>query len=170
MENSIRAEATAIKVTVAADPARDLLRIVVEDNGRGLSVPGAVALDPFYTTKSGKRTGLGLSLFREAAEQAGGWLTIDRSPLGGAAVTAQMRLSHIDRTPLGDLAATMSSVVCTNPCLDVECRLCVGERETKVRASEIAKGLPAGSCQGLAVARQVSEQIRHGMADLQLTA
>jgi anti-sigma regulatory factor (Ser/Thr protein kinase) len=106
MENSIRAGATAISLTVAEDPEQDRLTIIVEDNGPGLSVPPDVATDPFYTTKNGKRTGLGLSLLRATAEQAGGKLTLRRSELGGLAVEAAMQLSHVDRSPLGDLAAT----------------------------------------------------------------
>lgn len=169
MENSIRAEATRVTVTVAAYPEQDLLRVVVEDNGHGLRVPAAVAADPFYTTKTGKRTGLGLSLFREAVEQAGGGLTIGRSSLGGVAVVAEMGLTHIDRPPLGDLAATLSSVVCTNPDLEVCCRLCVDDREEVVRVSDLAKG-GSRACRGLAVAREVSERVRQGLAALQFTA
>ncbi len=70
MENSIRARASVIAVTVEALPAQDLLRVVVEDNGTGLKVPPEQVLDPFYTTKRGKKTGLGLSLFRAAAESS----------------------------------------------------------------------------------------------------
>ncbi len=84
IENSIRAQASIIAVSVEAMPEQDLLRIVIEDNGTGLKVSPEAALDPFYTTKSGKRTGLGLSLFRAAAESTGGRLTLGKSSLGGA--------------------------------------------------------------------------------------
>ena len=72
IENSLRAGAGTVAVRVWVEPPRDELTIVVEDDGPGLDVSVEQATDPFYTTKAGKRTGLGLPLFREAAEAAGG--------------------------------------------------------------------------------------------------
>ena len=87
IENSVRAGATRISVGVAADRAADSLAITVEDDGPGLPRRRSEALDPFYTTKKGKKTGLGLSLFSQAAEAAGGGLSVGRSAdLGGVAV------------------------------------------------------------------------------------
>ena len=169
IENSIRAGATVIWVTVAEYPDRDLLEVIVEDNGAGLPVTPEQALDPFYTTKKGKRTGLGLSLFRGAAERAGGDLTIGQSELGGVAVKATMQLSHVDRSPLGDLAATLSSVVCTNPDLELRCRLVAGEQECTVQVADVARELPIGERCGLAVARRVSEKIREGLSVIGVT-
>lgn len=160
VENSVRAGASFVLVTVVENPKKDLLRIVVEDNGSGLSVAPVAALDPFYTTKSGKRTGLGLSLFRSSVEQAGGQLVLRRSEFGGLAVEATMQLSHIDRIPLGDIAATVSSVACTDQDVDLCCLFRVERRECIVRISEIVKELPIAKRCGLAVARQVSETIR----------
>ena len=164
IENSIRAGASVISVTVVEDPGRDLLAITVEDNGSGSSLTPDQITDPFYTTKEGKRTGLGLSLLRAAAEQAGGTLTIDRSSLGGMAVTARMQLTHFDRKPLGDLATTLSSVVCTNPGLDLWCRLSSPQGEFVVRVSDVVKEVGVNDRCGLAIARRVSEKITSGLA------
>lgn len=166
IENAIRADASVISVTVSEKPKEDALEIVVEDNGPGFSAPPEQVLDPFYTTKKGKRTGLGLSLFQAAAEQAGGSLTIGKSPLGGAAVKAVMQLNHIDRQPMGDLAATLSSVVCTNPHLDLRCRIISSNGDYVVRTSDVAKELCVSDCCGLAVARRVSEQIKSRLASM----
>lgn len=97
MENSIRAGASVVSVTVRQDSARKRLRIVVADNGPGLAVPAKVAADPFFTTKRGKRTGLGLSLFAAASERAAGKLALRKSRLGGLSVEATMQLDHVDR-------------------------------------------------------------------------
>jgi hypothetical protein len=145
-------------------PEEDLLEISVEDNGSGFTVEPNQATNPFYTTKNGKRIGLGLSLFKAAAEQAGGGMTISRSSLGGVAVHAWMRLDDIDRKPLGDLAATLSSVVCTSPHLDLWCKLSSPEGNFEIRVSEVAKELRANERCGLAIARKVSEKIKHGLA------
>jgi len=163
VENSIRAGASVISVTVAENREQNTLRIVVEDNGVGLSVPAEVAADPFFTTKKGKRTGLGLSLFRAAAERAGGSMTIEKSALGGVSVEAVMKLDHTDRSPLGDLAATLSSVVCTNPGIELRCRLEGGTQQCEVRVADVAKEFPVGERYGLAVARRVAEKIKQGL-------
>jgi hypothetical protein len=164
MENSIRAGASLISVTVAEDPSADTMTIAIEDDGPGIDVPADVATDPFYTTKAGKRTGLGLSLLRSTIEQAAGSLALSQSPLGGLAVRATMQLSHVDRRPLGDLAATLSSVVCTHPELDFLCRFRVGARESLVRVSDVAKELPMAERGSLAVAQRVSKKISSELA------
>ena len=166
IENSILAGATAIAVGITEDAEADRLEVAVDDNGCGLSVTPEQALDPYYTTKAGKRTGLGLSLFQAAAQQAGGSFTLGESALGGLAVRAVMQLGHIDRKPLGDLATTLSSVVCTNPHLELWCRITCGQRECAVRVSEVAREFSAAERCGLAVARRFSEKIRTGLATL----
>ena len=167
MENSIRAGSSVVLVTIAGSPDEDRLEITVEDNGCGIRASTEEITDPFYTTKSGGRTGLGLSLFRAAAERAGGDLTTYRSELGGMAVKATMCLSHVDRSPLGDLATTLSSVVCTNPELDLRCRFCIGDREYIVLVPEMVKESRVGQCRGLAVARRVSEKVNEVLASLE---
>lgn len=164
IENSIRAGASTISVRIEECPEQDRLEICVEDDGAGLRVPPDQAINPYYTTKEGKRTGLGLSLFQGAAEQAGGTLTIGPSGLGGTAVTAVMQLSHADREPLGDLATTFSSVVCTNPHLDLRCSIKLGCGECTLRVPDVAKELRADDRYGLAIARRVSEKIRRHLA------
>lgn len=166
IENSIRAGASVIVVNVAEDAEQDVLEIDVEDNGSGLQVLPERAMDPYFTTKDGKRTGLGLSLFRASAEQAGGGLTIEKSPMGGVAVRVRMQLDHVDRRPLGDLATTLSSVVCTNPGLDVWCRVTSRDGERLVRASDVLQQLDVSERCGLAIARRFSEEIRTALTVL----
>jgi signal transduction histidine kinase len=131
LENSVRAGATVIATTIVADRERDELSITVEDDGPGLPVEPEQALDPFYTTKSNKKTGLGLSLFRQAAEAAGGGLTVGRSgELGGVLVIARMSLANVDRPPLGDVAASIATMVVTNPEIEFRVDLTDGGTRT----------------------------------------
>lgn len=155
-----------VQVTVAVRPNDDRLEITIEDNGTGLKVPTDMASNPFYTTKDGKRTGLGISLFQAAAERAAGSLTLGTSEWGGLKISANMQLSHIDRSPLGDVAATLSSIVCTNPEIDLRCRFCTDGTDYIVRAGDVMKETPVGVHPGLAVARRVSERIKAGLAAL----
>jgi hypothetical protein len=166
IENAIRAGAKVIAVAVEEDPDQDLLCIAVEDDGPGLPVPPSTAADPFFTTKEGKKTGLGLSLMKFRTEQAGGSFRLERSCLGGLAVRAAMPLSHVDRSPLGDLAATLASVVCTSPGVELSSRLRVGNREWRVSTADIARELPVGARSQIAVARRMKERIAEGITAL----
>jgi signal transduction histidine kinase len=165
IENSLRAGATIIAVTVAADETTDRLTIGVEDNGTGLPVPPETATNPFYTTKSGKRVGLGLALLKGAAERADGTVVIEPSALGGTAVKMQMIHSHIDRSPMGDLAATLSSVVCTNPGVDFRLLLRRGAEERSVRSLELAREAPGDA---IALAQRVAEIVKKAQQNLTL--
>jgi hypothetical protein len=169
IENSIRAGAAVISVAVEEEPGQDSLQVSVEDDGPGLGVAEETAVDPFFTTKEGKKTGLGLSLLKFRAEQAGGWFRVEKSPLGGLAVRASMPMSHVDRSPLGDLAATLASVVCTNPDIELRSRLRVGDREWAVSTADIARTLPVGGRGPIAVARRMRERITEGLAALHVT-
>jgi hypothetical protein len=138
----------------------------VEDNGPGLPVSADLAADPFFTTKEGKKTGLGLSLMKFRTEQAGGTFRLERACLGGLAVRATMSLSNLDRSPLGDLAATLASVVCTSPGVVLRARLRVGDKEWRVDTEEITRGLPTGCRSEIAVARRMKERIAEGLSAL----
>ncbi|MCG3136555.1 MAG: hypothetical protein HJJLKODD_00389 [Phycisphaerae bacterium] len=115
VENSIRVGATRIGIHLQLDRAGDWLMLRVKDNGPGLSVRPEEALNPFYTTKSGKRTGLGLSLLQSAAEQTGGGLGLWSCDWGGLEVWAKFRWSHVDRYPLGEWPETLAGMVSTRP-------------------------------------------------------
>jgi hypothetical protein len=138
LENSVRAGATVIATTIVADGAADELTIRVEDDGPGLPVTPEQALDPFYTTKQHKKTGLGLSLFRQAAEAAGGGLTVGRSDeLGGVSVTTRMSLANVDRPPLGDVAASIATMLVTNPEIEFRVDLSDDGSRTILRGADI---------------------------------
>jgi signal transduction histidine kinase len=116
LENSTRAGASRVDIELVIDRAKDELRLAVDDNGSGLTATPEQTLDPFYTTKPGKKTGLGLSLLKADAQAAGGDLTVGPSPeLGGVRVEAFMQLNNVDRPPLGDVATSIIVTAVTNP-------------------------------------------------------
>ncbi len=95
-------------------------------------------MDPFYTTKAGKKTGLGLSLFRQAAEAAGGELVVGESAeLGGVAVQARMSLTDVDRPPLGDVAMTLFTMALTNPDIEFRVALRDDDGSLQLRGAEL---------------------------------
>jgi anti-sigma regulatory factor (Ser/Thr protein kinase) len=140
IENSVNAQASIIEVRIEIDKKLNWLCVQVEDDGKGLRASSEQTLDPFYTTARSKRVGLGLSLFKAAAESAGGQLALSRSEdLGGTLVRATMRLTHVDRVPFGDLAATISTMVFANPFVDFHLSLDSNDRSFDFRLSQFAR-------------------------------
>jgi anti-sigma regulatory factor (Ser/Thr protein kinase) len=119
VENSVAAGATQVHIAVVEDGSRNLLRISIKDNGRGIPEHrlGQV-LDPFYTTRTTRRVGLGLSLFREASRRCDGEFALQSKEGEGTEVIASFRLDHIDLAPLGDMASSMTSLIMGNPEVD----------------------------------------------------
>ena len=118
-ENSVRADASLVEITVEEDTAAGWLTIVIRDNGRGMT-PEQVqtVIDPFYTTRTTRKVGLGVPFFRMAAQLSGGQLTIQSRVGEGTAVTATFGLTSIDRMPLGDINGTIATLVQCNPGID----------------------------------------------------
>jgi len=114
-ENSIAAEAKCIKIVVNEDSRSDLLQMIVEDDGRGMSTEMVEkVIDPFTTTRTTRKVGLGIPLLKAAAEACNGFLTIDSQPGKGTKIFVQFQRSHIDRMPLGDLVTTMMNLLVAN--------------------------------------------------------
>ncbi|MFC1683113.1 ATP-binding protein [Candidatus Zixiibacteriota bacterium] len=119
-ENSINADARTIEIKIIEDLKKDLLLVEISDDGKGMDRAFAdKATDPFVTTREGRRVGLGLSLFAEAARISNGRLSIHPGPQGGTTIEAQFQHSHIDRKPLGDIGQTIMTLVGGNPELDL---------------------------------------------------
>lgn len=115
-ENSLRAHAKNVVIKISEEPGQNLLTLEIEDDGDGMNEETLrKALDPFFTTKSGKRVGLGLSLLNQAARESGGSFKIESRAGEGTKIRATFKLGHPDRKPLGDVAATLATLLVANP-------------------------------------------------------
>lgn len=116
VQNSITAGASRITIRVEEELSADRLLIAIEDNGKGMTAEQvAQVMDPFYTTRTTRKVGMGIPLFRMAAEMAGGELAVHSAPGAGTTIAAVFHLSHIDRMPLGDMADTLLTLIRLNP-------------------------------------------------------
>jgi hypothetical protein len=115
-ENSVSAGAQDITICVVEDYAADRLRIKVQDNGKGMDADTvAQVIDPFVTSRTTRKVGLGIPLLKAAAEMCRGDLIIDSTPGLGTCVAVDFQHSHIDRMPLGDLPDTFLSLLIAHP-------------------------------------------------------
>lgn len=119
IENGITAGATLIALSIVEDKKENWLRITITDNGRGM--PDEMlqeVIDPFFTTRTTRRVGLGLSLFREASRRCDGEFNIKSKEGEGTEVSASFRLDHIDLAPLGDMAGSLTTLIMGNSDVD----------------------------------------------------
>lgn len=114
-ENSVRAGASRIEITVEADTGKDTLTVTVKDDGCGMTQEQTAQVqDPFFTTRTTRKVGLGIPFFKQAAESTGGTFRIESVKDSGTVVRAVFGLSHIDRMPLGDISATIHTLIIFN--------------------------------------------------------
>ncbi len=119
-ENSVKAGATL--VTVSLTQTGNVLTLEITDDGCGMDAETVRRVtDPFYTTRTTRKVGLGLPLLKLEAEQTGGTLTITSRTAAqcpenhGTTVRATFHTDHIDCMPLGDVTATLVTLIQGHP-------------------------------------------------------
>lgn len=118
-QNSVRAEADLVTVKVEESDKDDSLTITIADNGCGMTQEQVQqVIDPFFTTRTTRKVGLGVPLFKLSAEQTGGSFDIQSEKGVGTTTTASYVKSHVDMTPLGDINDTMKILIQCNPGID----------------------------------------------------
>ena len=107
----------SLELIVEESLIADRLTIIIRDNGRGMSEAQlARAFDPFFTTRKTRHVGLGIPLFKAAAERCNGDLTIASQSGEGTKLQATFQHSHIDRAPRGNMPGTLLAVILIGTC------------------------------------------------------
>ncbi len=141
-ENGVAAGAGRIDMTLEEDREADRLTLTVEDDGRGMDEEFlARVADPFTTTRTTRRVGLGIPFLKQSAELCGGGLTLRSAPGRGTRISAAFRLSSIDRPPLGDLPATVATLLAGNPRIHWIYRHRIDGREYLLDSAELLEVL-----------------------------
>lgn len=110
--NSIKAGADTVEITVDEQPLKNMFEIIVKDNGCGMSEDFLKKVkDPFTTTRTTRKAGLGIPLFEAAAVQTGGHLDIESEQGVGTVLKAYFIYDSIDRAPLGDIKSTLVTLI-----------------------------------------------------------
>lgn len=118
-QNSVRAGASLIEISVDIDTAADKLEIVIRDDGCGMTPEQLESVtDPFFTTRTTRKIGLGIPFFKQSAELTGGSFGIESEVGRGTETKAVYVLSSIDRMPLGNMSQTIHSLVTMNTHID----------------------------------------------------
>lgn len=116
MQNSIRAEASQIKLLIEENTVLNKLTISIEDNGKGMSDEMKENVkNPFVTSRNLRKVGLGIPLLNQLCIECNGNVTIKSQKNIGTNIIATMEYDHIDRLPLGDMAKTITTLIMGKP-------------------------------------------------------
>lgn len=115
-QNSVTAKSSLIEIVL--NETDSVLSISIKDDGCGMSKQMVASVtDPFCTTRTTRKVGLGIPLLKLAAEQTGGFLTIESKSIQefpnshGTVTTATFNKNHIDFTPLGDIISSITTLI-----------------------------------------------------------
>lgn len=137
-QNSITAMASLITVEVEEDRLTDTLTIRIIDNGKGMTKEQLLSVkDPFFTTRTTRKVGMGIPLFKLAAEQTGGYFDISSELGKGTEVTAVFKTDSVDFTPLGDMCSTVVMLITMNTDRDFIYKKAVDENEFVLDTREL---------------------------------
>ena len=137
-ENSVKAGATLTEISITESGNK--LTISIKDDGCGMSEDIVRSVvDPFYTTRTTRKVGMGVPLFKMAAEQTGGKLEIvsDTGENHGTTVTAYFYKDHLDFTPLGDVISTVTTLIQGHPDTDFLFTHLIDDKEIRLDTREL---------------------------------
>jgi len=167
VENAFNAGATLTVIKLEKDEGKDILKLTISDNGSGISedlLPKVT--DPFYTTRTSRRVGLGLALLRQSAEQTDGSFKIESTYGRGTEIVAEFGLSHIDRAPLGDMLSTLMTLIVGRPEVDILYIQKVGSTEFVFDTREIKAALEGVPLSNPEVITFLRDNLQEGLAEL----
>jgi len=170
-ENSVAAKAQNITISVNEDHHADRLQMSVVDDGCGMDeATVARVIDPFFTSRTTRKVGLGLPFLKQAAESCNGNMQITSTPGKGTQVKVEFQYSHIDRMPLGDLAGTFLSLLIASPEINWDFNYIVDGKEFRFESLPVTQALQGISLTEPSILTYLRESIESGVADVLLDA
>ena len=167
VENSVRAKATLIEIIVVEDNVSDFYEIHFNDNGSGMSKDVVQqATNPFFTSRTTRKVGMGLSLLKFNALAANGSFAIDSEVGKGTRVKAVFQLSHLDRPPAGDLWDTLYLILQSNPDIRVVYRHQTPEGTFLLDSAELKQMLGGVPIQQADIKKAIIDLIKNNLEEI----
>jgi hypothetical protein len=141
-QNALAAGASLVEISLENSSSPDTLLLRITDNGRG--IPQAMlasVTDPYTTSRTTRKVGMGLPLLRQNAEQCGGAVRVESTEGKGTTVTATFQASHIDLPPPGDLPGVIYLLMVANPQIDFRYQRIINQNTIVFDTREIREAL-----------------------------
>lgn len=167
VQNSIKANASVVTVRIGEVAQNKHLVLEIEDNGVGMEDDFLIRVeDPFMTSRTTRKIGLGIPLLKESALKCGGKFNIYSKRNVGTKVSATFSINHIDRLPIGDISDTMITLISANPNIQFILLMESMEGTFKLDTEEINKTLNGVNINEFAVLQWLKEYIDEGIKNI----
>ena len=169
-QNSLRAGAKTIRISIIESGEMNTYDMVIEDDGAG--IPEALlpkVTDPFITTRTTRKVGLGLPLLMQSTRQTGGSLEILSEEGKGCLVKACFISNHIDRPPLGDIAGVIRILTCANPGVQIRYTHRTDAAAYTFDSRELRDEWSEGELMNLSVQKYLKEMIAENLLQIGVT-
>lgn len=171
VQNSVRAGAKMIEVIVEESKINDLCSLTINDNGCGMDQETLMqATNPFFTSRTTRKVGLGLPLLKQNTEAAGGKFLLESEPDRGTFLKAEFQLSNIDRPPIGDIWDTLYLLFLSYRDRQLIYRHKTEKGEFSVSTSELKEALGDASWQEKEIRMGIIELIKVNLEEIGATA
>ncbi len=166
-QNSVKANASLIKIIISENQNDNTYTITIVDDGCGMNEKTlSEVADPFFTTRTTRKVGLGISLFKMAAEQCEGTLHISSEVNIGTTITVTFRNDHIDRAPLGKIEDTITILVLNEADIDIYFEFIYNDKNYVFDTREIKKVLDGIPFTNYEVITWIKNNIKQGILDI----
>jgi len=166
-QNSISANASLIELNITENIKTNIFQIEIIDNGLGMNEKALSGVsDPFYTTRTTRKVGMGISLFKMAAGMSNGYLNVKSKINKGTTVKAVFQHNHIDRAPLGDIEDTIIVLILNERDIDICYNHYVNGNHYLLDTREIRKVLEGIPFTDYDVIQWIKQNIKDGIKNL----
>lgn len=167
VENSISADACLIQIIIRESFKNNLLEIEIIDNGAGMDKSLLESVeDPFTTTRTTRKVGLGIPLFKAAVERCDGNFRIESKPNKGTKIIASFCHNHIDRAPMGELVDTIIALIAGNKNIDFIYHHITDEGEYLLNTRELKEVLLGIDINNIKVLEWIRKNINEGLEQI----
>lgn len=167
VQNSISAKANLIEIQITEDLKKNIFEVFIRDNGKGMDQDMLTHVtDPYTTTRTTRKVGLGIPLLKHSAEQANGYIKVHSEKECGTSIHATLQHDHIDRPPIGDCAGTIVLLAAANPSIDFKYVHRVNEKKYEFNTLEIKQILEETKINDPKIRGFLKEMILENVNDL----
>ncbi|MGD9978771.1 MAG: ATP-binding protein, partial [Bacteroidales bacterium] len=170
VQNSVTAQASNIEINIEVDKKNDYLALLITDNGKGMSPEFLQrAMDPYATTRTTRKVGLGLPLLKQNAERTGGSMIIESIEGQGTMLKAVLQTNHIDCLPLGDIPGVIAMLICSHPQINFYFTQKYNSKEFSISTLELVEALDGLPLNNPGVYPLVKELLSSNLDELQIS-
>ncbi len=168
-QNSISAKAETLRIAIIENTMDNKLIIKIKDDGEGMEKEDLEkVVDPFYTSRTTRKVGLGIPMFKAAAERCNGSFRI-HSEIGiGTEVEAEFEHDNIDRVPLGNMSDTIVAIILSNPNMQLIYTHFVNDEKFTLNTKEIVKILGEVPINNMDVINWLRQYLKEGLAEIKI--